>query len=121
LVNWQICTRPKKFGGLAIKDLDKFGRALRLMWLWYHWDSRERPWRHLLKITDPIARQLFFAFTKIQLGDGKSTPFWEAKWLNGASPKDPTPNLFKIARFKSRLVCTELQNYKWISNLVKVP
>jgi hypothetical protein len=42
LVNWQICTRPKKFGGLDIKDLDKFGRAFRLRWLWYHWDSKER-------------------------------------------------------------------------------
>jgi hypothetical protein len=27
LVNWRICTRPKKLG---VKDLDKFSRALRL-------------------------------------------------------------------------------------------
>jgi hypothetical protein len=30
LVNWQVCTRPRRLGRLGIKDLDKFGRALRL-------------------------------------------------------------------------------------------
>jgi hypothetical protein len=33
LVNWTTCTRPKKWRGLEIKDLEKFGRALRLRWL----------------------------------------------------------------------------------------
>jgi hypothetical protein len=27
LVNWKTCIRPKKLGGLGIKDLEKFGRA----------------------------------------------------------------------------------------------
>jgi hypothetical protein len=75
LVSWQICTRPKKYGGLGIKDLKKIGKALRLRWLWFHWDTKERPWKHLLKIRDPTDRQLFFASTEIQVGDGKSTPF----------------------------------------------
>jgi hypothetical protein len=30
LVKWKSCTRPKRLGGLGIKDLDKYGRALRL-------------------------------------------------------------------------------------------
>jgi hypothetical protein len=29
LVNWATCTRPKKWGGLGIKDLEKFGRTLK--------------------------------------------------------------------------------------------
>jgi hypothetical protein len=33
LVNWQACLRRIKLGGLGIKDLEKFSRALRLRWL----------------------------------------------------------------------------------------
>jgi hypothetical protein len=42
LVNWETCLRPKRLGGLGIKDIDKFGRALRLRWLWNAWDSNPK-------------------------------------------------------------------------------
>jgi hypothetical protein len=53
----------------------------------------------------------------VQIGDGRNTPFWEARWLQGSSPKDLAPNFFKLARFKYRNVYTELQNLNWIKNL----
>jgi hypothetical protein len=28
LVKWKVCTRPRKLGGLGIRDLDKFGRTI---------------------------------------------------------------------------------------------
>jgi hypothetical protein len=62
-------------GGLGIKDLEKFGRALRFHWLWYNWDSKDRPWKHLLKVTDATVRNLFFCSTTMQVGNGKKTPF----------------------------------------------
>jgi hypothetical protein len=46
-----------------------------------------------------------------------STPFWEARWLNGVSPKDLAPSLFDQARFKFRTVAKELRNWNWIRNL----
>jgi hypothetical protein len=43
LVKWKACLRPKKLGGIGIKDLEKFGRALGLCWLWYNWDVVDQP------------------------------------------------------------------------------
>lgn len=120
LVNWQTCLRPKHLCGLGIKDLEKFGRVLRLGWLWYKWDNRERPWQRLLKVNDPLDRELFFCSTNITVGNGKKTPFWEARWLNGTSPKDLAPNLYLQAKFKRRKVCQELHNDNWIRNLQNI-
>jgi hypothetical protein len=74
----------------------------------------------LLEFTDPTDRQLFFSSTVIQVRNGKSTPFWEARWLQGVAPKDLAPNLYKIAEFKSRIANTELQNSRWTSNLADI-
>jgi hypothetical protein len=52
LVKWKICNRPKKLGGLRIKDLERFRRSLRLHWLWNWWDMVDRPWKSLLKFFD---------------------------------------------------------------------
>jgi hypothetical protein len=51
------------------------------------------------------------------VGDEKSTPFWEARWLHEAAPKDITPSLFKNARFKSRTITKEPHNSSWIKNI----
>jgi hypothetical protein len=75
LVKWQKCTRSKKLGGLGIKDPDKFSRALRLRWLWHNWSHQDKPWKHLLKITDKADRALFFCSTTVSVGDDRSTPF----------------------------------------------
>jgi hypothetical protein len=117
LVNWKKCMRPKNLGGLGIKDLDKFSKALQLRWLWFYWDHKEIPWKPLLKVTDITDRQLFFCSTEIILGNGKNTPFWEARWLNGMSPKELAPNLFLVPRMKRRTIYKELQNLNWIRNV----
>jgi hypothetical protein len=105
---------------LEIKDLEKFNRALILRWLWFSWDSQDRPWKHLPKVTNKTDMQLFFSSTKISVGDGRNTPFWEARWLDGAALKDLSPNLFNMAHFKMRSVHDELRNNNWISNLQNI-
>jgi hypothetical protein len=110
LVNWDTCQRPKRLGGLGFKDLDKFNRALRLRWLWHQWDVKDKPWKGILKMEDVTVRRLFFCFTHVRVGNGKNTPFLEARWLEGTTPKDLAPNLFKIAKYKRRTVRKELHN-----------
>jgi hypothetical protein len=62
-------------GGLGIKDLEKFGRALRLRWLWFSWDNQDCPWKDVLQFQDKNDRSLFFASMVIVVGDGKNTSF----------------------------------------------
>jgi hypothetical protein len=63
---------------------------------------------------DPTDRALFFSSTYIQVGDGRNTPFWKAKWLNAAALKDIVSNLYKMARMKNMIVSVELHNHSWI-------
>jgi hypothetical protein len=37
------------------------------------------------------------------VGNGKTTPFWESRWLQGAAPNDLAPSLYEIARLKKYL------------------
>jgi hypothetical protein len=120
LVKWKNCTRPKKCEGLGIKDPDCFGRALRLRWMWFNWDSQDIPWKGLAKFQDKTDRTLFFASIVIEINDSSSTPFWEARWVNGVSPKELAPNLFDKGQFKFRTVAKELHNLNWIRNLKEI-
>jgi hypothetical protein len=76
--------------------------------------------KNLLRVTDKLDSHLFFNSITIQLVDGKNTPFWEARWLQGSTPKELAPNLYDLARFKYRNVHTELSNLNWIRNLMEI-
>jgi hypothetical protein len=80
----------------------------------------DRLWKGLLKFHDKTDRALFFVSTVINIGNGRNTPFWEARWLNGVSPKDLVLNLYHQAQFKNRMVNKELTNFNWIKNLRQV-
>jgi hypothetical protein len=48
--------------------------------------------------------ELFLCSTMVTVGNGKNTPFWKTRWLDGVAPKDLAPHLFSIARYKGRSV-----------------
>jgi hypothetical protein len=57
---------------------------------------------------------LFRVSTMIYLGNRRKAIFWHDKWLHGSVPIDIAPNLYKLARFKSRSVARELRNKSWM-------
>jgi hypothetical protein len=63
---------------------------------------------------------MFFSYTIIIVGNGNDTPFWDAKWPNGFSPKDLAPNLFKVATYKKRSMKIESHDSNWIRNLTNI-
>ena len=101
MVNWRRICSPKEFGGLGIKNLECFGRALRLRWLWFKWDDNDRPWKGSATPCAGPDFALFEACTKISVGDGAKTLFWKDNWLNGSAPAKMAPAIFKRSRCKS--------------------
>ena len=87
LVNWLTVTRPKDLGGLGVPDLERFGRALRLRWLWQDWTEGSKPWAGMELPCNDVDRLLFNSSTTISLGDGTKARFWHNNWLDGEAPK----------------------------------
>jgi hypothetical protein len=76
LVNWTFVCRPKELSGLGIFDIEKFGRARRLRWLWYACTDPSRPWFGSDFPCDVAGMMFFRASTNISIGDGDTSLFW---------------------------------------------
>jgi hypothetical protein len=75
LVAWKSICKPKKFGGLGVKDLRLQGLALRVRWFWLRRTDRTRPWQGLPGLKDPEAEEVFQSLAHFHIGDGLSTFF----------------------------------------------
>lgn len=113
-VAWTNVCKPIVYGGLGIVELERFGRALRLRWLWYAWDSRSRPWEGLDLPVDKDDIALFNAATVVAVGNGQRASFWSSRWLHGHAPATLYPNLFKHSKRKNRSVQDAITDSKWV-------
>jgi hypothetical protein len=68
--NWPTVCTPKDLGGLGILDLDRFARALRLIWQWHKWKSTYKLWANLDIPWDNTDRDLFNSSTIVRVGRG---------------------------------------------------
>ena len=102
LVNRPIVSKPKELGGLGVPDLEKFGRALRLRWLWQDWTDPTKPWASMDLPCKPADRLLFNPSTIVTLRDGKKAQFWHHSWLDGEAPKNLAPHLFELVKRKKQ-------------------
>ena len=98
-------------------NLDKFGRALRLRWLWQEWVEDSKPWLGSELPCSDVDRLLFNASIKISLGDGAKTRFWHHNWLEVEAPRYLAPNLFRLVSRKNSSVQHELWNNNWMRSL----
>jgi hypothetical protein len=109
--------QPKKKGGLGILDLERFARALRLRWLWFQWKHRERAWNDLDLPVDSRDRDLFATSSEVTIGDGNRASFWQSSWVDGRTPKNIAPTLYKKAKRKNLSVRKAIQDNRWISHI----
>nr|XP_025674239.1 uncharacterized protein LOC112774162 [Arachis hypogaea] len=111
LVKWELVQAPKKLGGLGVGDAVVHNAALLFKWWWWFskeecplWKKivcscynlnpnlllstqklplRGGPWRNICQvpIKEQHVRQKMIDGLTIEVGDGRSTRFWEDTWL----------------------------------------
>jgi hypothetical protein len=63
---------------------------------------------------------LFRACTAITVGIGQGTKFWLDWWINGQSPKDLAPALYRLTRRKNISVAQGCHARKWLTELQQI-
>ncbi|GAV92766.1 LOW QUALITY PROTEIN: zf-RVT domain-containing protein, partial [Cephalotus follicularis] len=84
-VKWKEVCKPLHEGGLGIKDMKTWNKALLLRQLWHFWNAPLRgilswSWRQLLKLR-PMAREHLI----YQCGNGERFSLWFDPWVQGES------------------------------------
>jgi hypothetical protein len=100
-------------------DLEKFGRLLRLRWLWLHWKEPGKTWLNSELPVERVHRALFVQATQVQIHNGKTAKFWMDSWLNGVSPATMFSSLYQHSRRKGRTVAEAMANDNWIGDLMR--
>ena len=109
--------RPKELGGLGILHLEKFGSALRLRWPWLEWRDPSKIWVGHGNPCTEKDMDLFYAATKITVGNGLKTPFCHAPWLEGRKPKDIAPLIFECSSKKNSSVGHAMLGFSWVGKV----
>jgi hypothetical protein len=117
-VSWAQVCQPLNRGGLGIMDLERFGHALRLRWLWLQWTEPNKPWHNTELPVDDVDKDLFAAAMRVQVHNGKTAKFWTDSWLNGAAPAAMFPMLYQHSKKKNRTVAEALGDDHWIGDLM---
>uniref|UniRef100_A0A453F1I3 Reverse transcriptase domain-containing protein n=1 Tax=Aegilops tauschii subsp. strangulata TaxID=200361 RepID=A0A453F1I3_AEGTS len=119
-VNWRHACRPGEYGGLGIRDLERAGLALRLRWMWLAHTDTDRAWQGLDLQFSKEERVLFFASTTMMLGDGRTTLFWDDRWISGQSVREIAPLLYQCIpkqRRKTRTMADGLNGNTWARDI----
>lgn len=120
LLAWPKVCRLPELGGLGIVDLELFGYALRLRWLWVRRPDDERPWYTLPDSQEPVVEAMFKASTYMEVGDGNRALFWVDKWLGGRAIEDIAPCLYMAVgtRIRNRrTVAQALHGDQWVHDI----
>ena len=112
LLAWPRVCRPPDLGGLGIIDLQRFGYALRMRWLWMKRTDESRSWHHLPMEKEHVVEAMFQSSIYVELGNGRKALFWTDRWLQGQSLLDIAPSLCNAVRARikgQRTVAQALQ------------
>jgi hypothetical protein len=127
--------------------LERFGRALRLHWLWLKWKHTEKLWANNELPVDNVDEAHFATATRVKVKflrvffvklsglycasiniipdsqkkkvhNSRTALFWTSSWLKGVSPAAVFPALYKHSKRKRRAVADALANDNWIRDII---
>jgi hypothetical protein len=116
-VRWKSVCSPLDVGGLGVPNLEYFGRALRLRWLWHEWSLPPRPWVGMVTPCDVHDLELFHEATRVSLGDGSRAIFWRSSWLGDTPLCMQYPRLYDRSRRKNKSVAKALNDNSWVHDI----
>lgn len=139
LVAWPLVQRPKKHGGLGVKNLlvhndalllkqlHKFYSKLDIPWvqqLWFKYYEGRVPhaqkevgsfwWKEIFRLYP-----LYNDITSCRLGNGRSVSFWHDNWA-GFVLQDEFPNIFQFVRH-SQMSVREISEATCLEDLFNIP
>ena len=122
LVSWSKVCKPIAHGGLGVRNLVAFNKALLGKWLWRFGVEESKFWRRVLVAkygvtgrgwcTRPIRGShgcslwkgimahwdLFQRYIGFEVGKGNKVRFWHDNWCGDGLLKDKFPILFECSR-----------------------
>ncbi|XP_035544681.1 uncharacterized protein LOC118348042 [Juglans regia] len=128
LVGWENVCSPLRDGGLGVRNVRAFNKALLGKWLWRYNHERGALWKGVVDMKYGSERWgwcskegrgtygvglwkfirkgwgSFASNTRLRLGDGSRISFWQDVWLGNTALKDAYPMIFRIAREKEAMV-----------------
>ncbi|RVW47335.1 putative ribonuclease H protein [Vitis vinifera] len=128
LVKWSIVCLDKRSGGLRVKNLRAFNRALLGKWVWRFANERKALWNQVIRGKYGEEREgwkscesreayglgLWKAISKMGhqvtpfvgfvVGDGEKVKFWKDKWCETIPLSEAFPSLFALASNKEAWV-----------------
>lgn len=118
LVAWRAVCMPVEFSGLGIRDIELFGKVLRLKWEFNRLEHEDRPWTMANWESDKDVRDIFSSIAQHMVGDGRRINFWRGNWLpRGGSIANNWPILFSFVGRTKITVAQGLTNNRWVRDL----
>jgi hypothetical protein len=116
-VRWNWICKPKKKGGLGIKNLHKFSVSFMCKW-WWKLENGTSPWQNFMRqkymrhggvfytkkkpgdsplSTDMLhVKKIYLCGRRMKVGDGRDTSFWCDSWCDQIPLKDRFPGIYDI-------------------------
>ncbi|GKV19246.1 hypothetical protein SLEP1_g29532 [Rubroshorea leprosula] len=123
-IKWDVICKYREEGGLGVRNVESFNKALLGKWKWRVLREKEVLWRRVIYELYGIdggrgwGRWLREGFVK-RVGEGKDTFFWDDMWVGDVNLKENFPRLYSITTNKNVKVaelgewCEGVWVWKW--------